>query len=72
MLTAVPYLMGPSRTMADAIYAPVCTRLRTYHVAVDAAGETYCETILAMPEMKEWMAAARIEPDDVDELEVEP
>lgn len=66
-----PYLMGASRTMADAMYAPVCTRLRTYHVPVDTTGETYCATILAMPEMAEWMAAARIEPDDVEELEVE-
>ena len=66
-----PYLMGASRTMADAMYAPVCTRLRTYHVPVDAQGEAYCATILAMPEMTQWVAAARAEPDGVDELEVE-
>ena len=66
-----PFLMGAARTMADAMYAPVCTRLRTYHVPVDPTGQAYCETILAMPEMEEWTAAARAEPDEVEELEIE-
>lgn len=66
-----PFLMGGARTMADAMYAPVCTRLRTYHVPVDAAAQAYCGTILAMPEMLEWCAAAQAEPDGVEELEVE-
>ncbi len=66
-----PFLMGATRTMADAMYAPVCTRLRTYHVPVDAIGQAYCGTILAMSEMEEWIAAARAEPIDVEELEIE-
>ena len=35
--------------MADAMYAPVCTRFLTYDVKLDAACAAYCETIMAMP-----------------------
>jgi glutathione S-transferase len=66
-----PYLFGATRTVADAMYAPVCTRLRTYDVKVAAPASDYTETILSMPEMIEWSAAARLEPDDVEELEME-
>ena len=38
---------------------------------VDAVSQAYCQTILAMPEMAEWEAEARAEPEDVEELEVE-
>jgi glutathione S-transferase len=66
-----PYLFGPQRTMADAMYAPVCTRLQTYDVKTGAVAADYVETILGMPEMIEWIEAARLEPDDVEELEME-
>ncbi len=65
-----PYLLG-ERSMADAMYAPVVTRFLTYHVEVDAVSRGYCRTIMAMPEMAEWIAAARLEPAEVEELEVE-
>lgn len=65
-----PYLFG-ERSMADAMYAPVATRLLTYDVTVDPVSAAYCKTIMAMPEMQEWIAAARQEPDEIDELEVE-
>ncbi len=66
-----PYLLGDQRCVADAMFAPVVTRLKTYHVPVDETCERYCATILAMPEMREWIDAARAEPEDVEELEVE-
>jgi glutathione S-transferase len=67
-----PYLYGAHRTMADAMYAPVVTRLLTYDVTVeDPACAAYCKTIMAMPEMQEWKAAALLEPEAIDELEVE-
>lgn len=67
-----PYLFGAQRTLADAMYAPVVTRLHTYDVAVaDPLCAAYCRTILAMPEMAEWIAEARREPEAIDELEVE-
>lgn len=65
-----PFLMG-ERTMADAMYAPVVTRFRTYHVALDEPCEAYCREIMAMPEMIEWIEAAQQEPSDIEELEVE-
>lgn len=66
-----PFLFGQSRTVADAMYAPVCTRLATYDVKTGAVAAEYAETMLATPEMVEWIAAARLEPDDVEELEME-
>jgi len=66
-----PYLFGAHRSIADAMYAPVCTRFRTYDVKLDAVSDAYCDTILAMPEMKEWIQAAKAEPADIDELDVE-
>jgi len=66
-----PFLFGARRTVADAMYAPVCTRLQTYDVKTGAVATEYVETVLALPEMIEWSAAARLEPDDVEELEME-
>jgi len=65
-----PFLFG-SRTMADAMYAPVVTRFATYDVRLDAQLSEYCKAVLEMPEMQEWIAAAKLEPDDIQELEVE-
>jgi len=48
--------------------APVVTRFVTYGIALDPVGEKYCQQILALPAMKEWMAAATAEPDDIEEL----
>lgn len=66
-----PYLFGARRTMADAMYAPVVTRFVTYGVMLDPDQVAFCKTILAMPEMQEWIAAAREEPDEISELDVE-
>lgn len=66
-----PFLFGAHRTVADAMYAPVCTRFATYDVKLDPVCAAYRDRILAMPEMVEWTAAAQLEPDEVEELEVE-
>ena len=65
-----PYLFG-TRTMADAMYAPVATRFVTYDVKLDATCQGYVDRIMAMPELKEWIGAAQGEPDDIDELDME-
>lgn len=65
-----PYLFGEP-TMADAMYAPVCTRFHTYDVKLDQACAAYRDAVLAMPAMKAWIAAARTEPDEVEELDAE-
>ena len=66
-----PYLFGARPCMADAMFAPVVTRFITYGVAIDEACVAYCDTIMALPAMKEWVAAAEAEPDDIDELDAE-
>jgi glutathione S-transferase len=65
-----PYLFG-ERSMADAMYAPVVTRFLTYDVAIDAECLAYCRRIMALPEMQEWVAAAKAEPDSIEELDME-
>jgi glutathione S-transferase len=40
-------------------------------VKLDPGLAAYARTILAMPEMQEWIEAAKAEPADVEELEVE-
>jgi glutathione S-transferase len=66
-----PYLFGKTPGAADAMYAPVCSRFATYDVAIPAPATTYCSTILAMPLMHEWTEAAKAEPDELEELDVE-
>ena len=66
-----PFLLGPERTIADAMFAPVCTRFKTYHVSLDTTCEAYCKRILALPEMIEWTDAALAEPIEIEELEME-
>lgn len=66
-----PYLFGKTPTMADAMYAPVCTRFATYNVKLDPASAAYRDLMLAFPAMKEWTAAAKSEPEEVEELDVE-
>jgi len=65
-----PFLFR-ERSMADAMYAPVVTRFLTYHVALDSLCAAYCKTIMAMPEMREWIEGAKQEPREMEELEVE-
>ncbi|GIQ77917.1 glutathione S-transferase [Bradyrhizobium sp. RD5-C2] len=70
-LSGGPFLFGERRTMADAMYAPVVTRFMTYDVKLDPVLTAYARTIMAMPEMQQWIEAAKAEPADVEELEVE-
>ncbi len=66
-----PYLFGAHRTMADAMFAPVATRFLTYDVKLPRPCAEYCRTLMAMPEMKEWVAAALAEPEEIEELDME-
>lgn len=65
------HLFGDKPTVADAMYAPVCTRLLTYDVRLDPESAAYCRRVMAWPEMVEWIKAAKTEPDEVEELDVE-
>jgi glutathione S-transferase len=66
-----PYLFGERPCMADAMFAPVVTRFLTYDVSLDPDCAGYCATIMAMPAMQEWTEAAKAEPDELEELDVE-
>jgi glutathione S-transferase len=66
-----PYLFGAKPCSADAMYAPVCTRFLTYDVALEPVLAEYCHTVMVLPFMREWIAGAKVEPDELEELDVE-
>jgi glutathione S-transferase len=55
------FLFG-QRSIADAMFAPVCTRLRTYAVKTPEIAQAYCATIFADPAFQEWERAGEAEP----------
>jgi len=61
-----PFLFG-AFSAADAMYAPVVFRFRTYEVAVD--NRAYYDAMLALPAMKEWSAAAEREQESIPQFE---
>lgn len=70
-----PFLYG-AFTAADAMYAPVVTRLDTYSIAVEDEARAYMATVLSMPAFVEWRSAALAESwvldhDEVDEAAIE-
>ncbi len=56
-----PYLFGDF-TAADAMYAPVATRLEAYSIPVAADTRAYIDAIYAHPAFVAWRAAALKEP----------
>jgi glutathione S-transferase len=55
-----PWLFG-EYSVADAMYAPVVLRLRTYGAHLRADSAEYSATVLADPHMREWLDAAAAE-----------
>jgi glutathione S-transferase len=55
-----PFLFG-AFSIADAMYAPVALRFQTYAVTVDGAAGAYAKTMLGLPAVLEWVAAAHAE-----------
>jgi glutathione S-transferase len=66
-----PWLFGEQRSVADAMYAPVVTRLLTYDVKLDDLCRDYCQRTMDLPDMQQWIADAQQEVEEVPELEVE-
>ncbi|MGZ8272399.1 MAG: glutathione S-transferase family protein [Burkholderiaceae bacterium] len=60
-----PFLFG-SFSIADAFYAPVVTRFRTYAVAMPARLSAYSDAVFELPAMREWAATATAEPETLD------
>jgi glutathione S-transferase len=44
-----------SSTIADAFYAPVVMRFKTYGVALAPALQAYCDRVLAHPAVARWV-----------------
>ena len=70
-----PFLFG-AFSAADAMYAPLVTRLDTYSIALDATTLAYADAILILPAFQEWRSAAMeeewiVEADEVDEEAIE-
>lgn len=65
-----PFLFGPFGA-ADAMYAPVVSRLHTYAVDVTAATRAYMDAVMALPAWREWHEAGVKEPWVLPEDEVD-
>ena len=62
------FLFG-SFTIADAMFAPVVSRFRTFKLPLDGEVEDYARAIIAWPAYQEWLAGARNEPMVIDRYE---
>jgi glutathione S-transferase len=56
-----PYLFGKTFCLADAMYAPVVSRFRTYSIPLEGAVKAYRDAVWAFPALQEWVAGARAE-----------
>ena len=65
------WLFGDRPCVADAMYAPVVTRFATYDVRTDQACRAYCEQVMNWPDLREWIKAAKLEPEQIEELDIE-
>ena len=59
-----PFLFG-AFTAADAMYAPIVLRFRTYEVELPAICRAYADAMLELPAMQEWIAAAERETESI-------
>ena len=63
-----PFLFGEFGA-ADAMYAPVVLRFRTYEVELPPACRAYADRVLALPALQEWMRAAERETETLPQFE---
>ena len=66
-----PYLFGASPAWRTRCSRRSARASYTYDVKLGDVEAAYCKTILAMPFMQEWIAAAKSEPEELEELDVE-
>lgn len=55
-----PFLFGHA-SIADAFYAPIATRLRSYCVTLPIEAQNYVDAIYAWPAFRPWLDAAMVE-----------
>jgi glutathione S-transferase len=63
-----PFLFG-SFGAADAMFAPVVHRFRTYAIAVAPEAKAYMDTMMALPAFQEWTRAGLAETNVIEKLE---
>lgn len=56
-----PFLAGAAFTVADAFYAPVVFRVRTYGLDVGPVAQRWVDHMLVLPALREWERAALAE-----------
>ena len=56
-----PWLAGDNFTAADAFYAPVAFRVRTFDLDIGSKGRAWVKHIIAHPAMQDWEAEALAE-----------
>lgn len=66
-----PLLFGHF-TIADAMYAPVVARFRTYEISLDPVCAAYADAVWKLPAMQAWCDAAAKETIVIDKFEYEP
>jgi glutathione S-transferase len=66
-----PFLYG-GFTIADAMFAPVAARFEPYAVNLSCPARRYADTLLVLPAMRAWYAAARAETEVLPQYEREP
>ncbi len=67
--SAGPWLFGRF-SIADAMFAPVVTRFRTYGVELPEASRHYADMVLGHAEMERWYALAAAEPEVIEKYEL--
>lgn len=68
-LSEGPYLYGEFG-IADAFFAPVVTRFRSYTVPLPAPLQDYADRILGLPALEQWYADARSETEVISDYEL--
>jgi len=63
-----PFLFGPF-CGADAMYAPVVLRFRTYEVELPPACRAYADAVLALPALQEWIRDAERETESLPQFD---
>ena len=56
-------------TIADAMFAPVATRFSSYSVPLPPRSQSYVDALCSLAPMREWIAAAVVEPERFPEVE---
>lgn len=57
-------------TIADAVFAPVVLRFRTYGVELDSVCQAYADAVIALPAMQAWLQDAEAESESLPAFEL--